>query len=110
MDVFSQASLFTKLTMLMGVVPLALAMVYAVWPSEQRLGLIRPLSLAAICAAVSGTALGILNGLRYMSLRNMAFTPALAMGFAEALVPLFVAFGCLTAVWLCVAIGLWRRP
>jgi len=48
--------------------------------------------------------------LRYISLRNMAFTPAVAMGFAEALVPLFVAFGCLTAVWLCVAIGLWRRP
>src|SRR5262249_7582267 len=104
------ASLFTKLTMLTGVVPLALAIVYAAWPSEQRLELIRPLSLAAICAAVSGTALGIFNGLRYMSLRNVAVTPAVVMGFAEALAPLFVAFGCLTAVWLCVAIGLWRRP
>jgi len=110
MGIFSQASIFTRATMLMGVLPLAMAMMYAVWPTEQRLGLVRPLSLAAICAAISGTALGILNGLRYMSLHDLAFTRAAAMGLAEALVPLFTAFGCLTAAWLCVAIGLWRRP
>jgi hypothetical protein len=110
MDLFAQASIFTKFTMLLGIVPLAVSMVYAVWPSEHLLGLIRPLSLATICGAVRGTALGILNGLRYMSLHDFAFTRASAAGFAEALVPVFASFGCLTAAWLCVAVGLWRRP
>jgi hypothetical protein len=32
-----------------------------------------------------------------------------APGAAEALVPLFLAFGCLTAAWLCVALGLRRH-
>jgi hypothetical protein len=32
------------------------------------------------------------------------------IGFAEALVPIFFGFGCLTIAWLCVAVGLWRRP
>ena len=31
-----------------------------------------------------------------------------AIGSAEALVPLFVAFGCLTVAWLCAAFGLRR--
>ena len=33
-----------------------------------------------------------------------------AMGLAESLFPLFFAFGCLTVAWLCVTLGLWRRP
>ena len=67
MDAFRYAGLVPKLSMLMGVLPLALAVVYAIWPTEQRLALMRPLSLAAIFAAVSGTVLGILNVFLYMS-------------------------------------------
>jgi hypothetical protein len=37
-------------------------------------------------------------------------TRAAAVGIAESLVTLFFGFGCLTVAWLCVAIGLWRRP
>jgi hypothetical protein len=33
----------------------------------------------------------------------------LALGTAEALVPLFVASGCLTVAWLCVAVGMRRQ-
>jgi hypothetical protein len=64
----SNASIVALVSMFMGLVPLAMGIVYAVWPSEQRLALMRPLSLATIFAAISGVA------------------------------------------WLCVALGLWRRP
>jgi hypothetical protein len=33
-----------------------------------------------------------------------------AIGLAESLVPVFSGFACLMAAWLCVAVGLWRRP
>ena len=32
------------------------------------------------------------------------------LGLSEALFPTFLGFGLLTAAWLCVALGLWRRP
>ncbi len=79
--------------------------------SEQRLALMRPLSLATIFAAVSGSASGFLHGFRSMGMRpTPEWSGAVAMGFAESLVPVFVGFGCLTVAWLCVAVGLHRRP
>lgn len=106
-----QASLFALISVFMGILPLGMGVAYAVWPSEQRLNLMRPLSLATIFAAVSGTFLGILNVLRYI---GMTEQPQLvrvgAIGLSEALVPTFVGFACLTLAWLCVAVGLWRRP
>jgi hypothetical protein len=71
----------------------------------------RPLSLATIFAAVSGTSLGLLNVLRYIGVTEQPqFTKVGAIGLSEAMVPVFVGFGCLSAAWLCVAVGLWRRP
>jgi hypothetical protein len=97
--------------MFMGVVPLAMGVVYAVWPSEHRLALMRPLSLATIFAALSGTSVGVLNVSHGMGLNETpAFTRVAAIGLAESLVPIFFGFGCLTVAWLCVAVGLWRRP
>jgi hypothetical protein len=111
MDVLRQAGLFALVTMFMGVVPLALGMVYAIWPTEQRLALMRPLSLATIFAAIAGVAVGLLNVLRGMGMSETAdFTRVSAIGLAESLVPLFTGFACLMVAWLCVAIGLWRRP
>ena len=110
-DAFANASIVALLSMFMGVVPLALGIVYAVWPSEQRLALLRPLSLATIFAAISGTSVGGINVLMGMSTSETpAFSRIAAIGTAESLVPLFFGFGCLTATWLCVAFGLWRRP
>jgi hypothetical protein len=37
------------------------------------------------------------------------FTRISAIGLAEALVPIFLGFGCLTCAWLLVAVGLWRH-
>ena len=110
-DALTSAGIAAKLSLFTGVVPLAMAVVYAVWPSDQRLALMRPLSLATIFAAVSGTALGVLNVFQGMGTHETVGFPRLAaVGLAESLVPLVFNFGCLTVTWLCVALGLWRRP
>jgi hypothetical protein len=109
--VLSQASIVALASIFMGVVPLAMGIVYVIWPSEQRLALMRPLSLATIFAAVSGSTLGLVNVFRAMGMsQSPAFSRIAWIGFAEALVPIFFGFGCLTVAWLCVAVGLWRRP
>ena len=110
-DALTSAGIAAKLSLFMGVVPLAMAIVYAVWPSDQRLALMRPLSLATIFAAVSGTALGMLHVFRNLGVSQTAeFSRVAAIGISESLVPLVFSFGCLTVAWLCVALGLWRRP
>jgi hypothetical protein len=110
-DFFTNAGLFSKVATVIGVVPLALGVVYAVWPTEERLALMRPLSLATIFAAISGMVVGVLNALLWAANQDPgAFTRIAAIGVSEALVPVFFGFGCLTVAWLCVAVGLWRRP
>jgi hypothetical protein len=110
-DVLRNASLVAIASTVMGVVPLTMGVVYAIWPSEQRLTLMRPLSLATIFAAISGSVLGVLNVLLLMGRSDTpTFSRVAAIGFSEALVPIFFGFGCLTVAWLCVALGLWRRP
>ena len=109
--VLRNASIFALLSLFIGVVPLTMGIIYAIWPSEQRLALMRPLSLATIFGALSGTALGFLNVFRYMGeAQPSGFSHVAFIGLAESLVTVFVGFGCLTGAWLCVAIGLWRRP
>jgi hypothetical protein len=110
-EVLGNAGVMALASMFVGLMPLAMGIVYAIWPNEQRLMLMRPLSLAAVFAALGGVALGLINELRFVS-RNgtVAFTGQVATGLAESLVPLFFGFGCLTAAWLCVTLGLWRRP
>jgi hypothetical protein len=108
---FQHASLLAKLSMFMGIIPLATAILYALWPGEQKLMLMRPLSLATIFAALSGAAIGSINVLMYMSRNEAAgFSRIPMIGLAETLVPLFFGFGCLTVSWLCIALGMWRRP
>lgn len=109
-EAFSQAGIVAKVTVLMGLVPLGMGIVYAISPSEQRLAMMRPLSLVAIFASISGSTAGVINGLVGMArTQTPAFSPAVAAGFAESLVPVFFGFGCLTVAWLCVAFGLWRK-
>jgi hypothetical protein len=108
--VLSQASIVALASMFMGVVPLSMGIVYAIWPNEQRLALMRPLSLATIFAALSGSTLGVVNVLRGMGMtQEPAFARIAWIGFAEALVPIFFGFACLTVAWLCVAIGMRRH-
>jgi len=109
LEIIATAGIMAIVGMLVGVLPLTMGIVYAIWPSEQRLALVRTLSVATIFAAVSGVALGFINELRFIS-GGGASSPQIAAGTAEALVTLFINFGCLTVTWLSVTVGLWRRP
>ncbi len=111
MKMIGDAGFVALVSLFMGLVPLGVGIAYAVWPSEQRLALMRPLSLATIFAAISGSTLGVLNVFRGMGMsQTPVFSRVVATGLAESLVPIFFDFGCLTGAWLCVAYGLWRRP
>jgi hypothetical protein len=106
------ASIVSLLALLVSVTPMVAGMAFALWPSERRLALMRPLSLAGIFAAVANVFLGLLNSLVWLS-NQSASEPlrlgAAAPGLAETMAPPFVAFACLTVGWLCVAVGM-RKP
>ena len=114
MELFSmlaQMSVVGKLSLLVTLLPLAAGMAYLFRPTEQQLALIRPISLAGIFSGLTGAVLGLMNTLRWYAIQEPPPTPRLmAIGLAESLVSLFVAFGCLTAAWLCVAVGMRRHP
>ena len=71
-----------------------MALAYVIRPSERRLALMRPLSLAGLFAALAGTASGFINVLVYLGKRGFtAETYTItAIGTAESLVPLLVGF------------------
>ena len=111
MSMLRNSSLFGLLTLILGVVPLVMAVVYASRPTERNLALMRPLSLAGLFASIAGTVLGFINVLRAYWTRDP--TPetyrVMAIGAAESLVPVLLGFVCLTVAWLAVAIGMGRR-
>jgi hypothetical protein len=108
---FQAISLFALLTIIVGVLPFAIAVMYAVRPTERRLALLRPVSLASIFAALAGTLGGfvsILRGIGATGTFSGEIFARVSVGLAEALVPVFLGFGWLTAAWLLVAVGMWR--
>ena len=110
-EMLGQASIMARVSLLVTLFPLAAGLAYLVRPTEQRLALMRPISLAGIFSGLCGAALGLMNVLRWYGIHNPPPSPQnMAIGAAEALVTLFVAFGCLTVAWLCVALGMRRNP
>jgi hypothetical protein len=108
-DFFTNAGIIAKLTIFIVFAPLVMGVLYAIKPSERKLAFMRPLSLAAIFAALSGTCLGVINVLMGATEHPQGVSSAHALlGLAETLVALFVGFGCQTVAWLCVAIGMRR--
>ena len=108
-DTFNQAGIFAKLGILIAFVPLVAALLYAVKPSERRLGLLRPLSLAAIFAGLASFDAGIIATLVGISNTGPDIQwRSVALGVAEAFAALFFAFGNLTVAWLLVALGMRR--
>jgi hypothetical protein len=111
LHMLQQVSIFALFTVLVGLVPLGVALLYVWRPSEHWLALMRPLSLAAIFAALGSLVSGIM-----MILQGIAATEAftvnvwsrIAMGVTEAIAPMFVIFGCQTLAWLLVAAGMRR--
>jgi hypothetical protein len=92
-----------------GIGGLGTAILYVVKPTESKLALMRPFSLAAIFSAFASTAAGaatVLSGLAVSGPSpNMEYV---LMGWSETLVPIYVAFSFLGLAWLLVAIGLKR--
>ena len=110
-DVLGNASILAKICLLMPVLVVAMSVAYAVHPDERRLALMRPVSLATIFAALCGFTVGLISVLHGLAATSPASVnwATVALGTAESIVPLFVAFGCLTVSWLVVALGMRRR-
>lgn len=94
-----------------GVGVLGTAIAYAVAPTERKLELLRPLSLAAIFAALCSFSVGVATALKgpAMGGPGSESTAVLLAGLAEACIPPFVAFAFLAVAWLLVALGMRRR-
>src|SRR5204862_2620180 len=98
-DLLGQLGLFAKLTMAVAIVAFSLAVAYVFRPTEQKLVLMRPVSLATIFATVSG-----LLGGWIAVLASTAATPdghlpgpTLYRGIAQSRTVGFVPFGVLAA-------------
>ncbi|HXW03759.1 MAG TPA: hypothetical protein VD833_00890 [Vicinamibacterales bacterium] len=110
MEILSHLGWSAKLSLLVGICPLAVAVVYALRPTERALAFARPVSLAAIFAGISGLTGGVAMGLkRLATVPDAIDSPGFYMGLAESLVPAFVNFGFLAVAWLLVAAGMLRR-
>jgi hypothetical protein len=105
----SLLSLFVCLFAVVGAFGTSVA--YAWRPTERKLALMRPLSLANIFAALTAFLIGIGNELAYIASRSSdAVTRnSVLMGVAEAFVPLFVTFGFLAVAWVLIAVGQQRQ-
>lgn len=106
----TQVSVFVKLTLLIGIVPMAMGLAYAFRPSERRLAMMRPLSLAAIFASLCALLLGFIGVFAGIAASGATISwQSATAGFAEALVAPFVTFAFLTVAWIGVAFGIRRQ-
>ena len=110
-DVFLQISVFAKLTMAVAVVAFGLAASHVLHPTEQKLALMRPVSLASIFGTISGLLGGWIALLAAIPASPDGHLPAANVyhGIAESLIVGFVSFGLLAAAWLLVAVAVLRR-
>lgn len=110
-EVFLQISVFAKLTMTVAIAAFGLAVSHVLRPTEQKLALMRPVSLASIFATISGLLGGwiaVLGGIAATPDGHLP-TASIYHGIAESLIVGFVSFGCLAAAWLLVAVAVLRR-
>ena len=110
LSVFREAGIAALLSMLVAIFPALAGGAYLVSPSERRLAFMRPVSLAGLFAGLAGLLLGFINVLKGIwSTEGVLDWKVVAVGSAEAMVPLTLAFGALTFAWLCIAIGMRRQ-
>ncbi len=108
-SVFREAGIAALVSMLVSTFPVFAGFAYLIRPSEQRLAFMRPISLAALFSGLSGLMLGLINVLQYYwSSEGNVSVRIMAVGTAESMVSLLLAFGSLTFCWLCVAARFWR--
>lgn len=110
LEMFGHAGVVGKLGIAVAVGTMAMAAAYAIRPTEGRLALMRPLSLATIFAALGAFFAGV-----SAILQGIAATPGpvgwdnVAMGAAESLAPVAGGFGSLAIAWILVALGMRRH-
>lgn len=95
-----------------GVGAFGVSLAYAISPTERKLALMRPLSLASIFSAIGSLTAGwatVLKGAAVTTAWGAESVRNLLLGAAETLIPVFVAFGFLAVAWLLVAVGMRRR-
>jgi hypothetical protein len=108
--ILKNAGVVALLSLIIAILPLGAGVAYALRPTEARLTVMRPISLAAMFAGLSGFLAGVISTLSIMWTSEPPVPSSLlAVGLAESIVPLFVAFGCLTVAWLCAALGVRRH-
>jgi hypothetical protein len=108
-DMFRQMGLAALFSIVISFLPLVAGAAYLFRPSEQRLAMMRPLSLAGIFAGLNGSSLGAINTLRGLWLEPPRDGRIIWIGAAESIVPLYVSFSCLMLAWLLVAAGMRRK-
>ena len=110
-DLIGHVSLFAMLTIVVAIAAFSLAVAYAVRPTEQKLMLMRPVSLATIFTTISGLFGGWIALLASIPAPADGALPAAVLysGLAESLVVGLVSFGLLGAGWMLVAVGALRR-
>jgi hypothetical protein len=92
-----------------GVGGLGTALLYAWRPTEAKLALMRPFSLAAIFSALASAAAGGAEVLRGLAASGPNVrTGDVLLGWSETLIPIYVAFSLLGLAWLVIAAGLRR--
>ena len=109
MEVLTNLGLAARLGLLISAAPLAMGLAFALWPSERKLALMRPLSMAGTFAAIGTFLLNLANaliGLSRAATVDVSFFQRAAVGLAESTVAAFLAFACLAAGWLFVAFGM----
>lgn len=113
MELITHTSIAAKVALLVGIAPMLLGIAFALRPNERWLTLMRPVSLAAIFAAISNMFLGLANALHSVAFNSpgtRTVTQLAAVGLAEAAILPFVGFACLTVAWLSVALGMRKQP
>jgi hypothetical protein len=93
---------------------LGLAISFAVRPTEKKLGILRPISLATLFSILAGIAAGIGATALHASLLATTSSQSeipnrILSGLAEAMVPPVFGFAVLAVSWLLAAVGLRRQ-
>jgi len=108
MHAISGAGFAPLMGLLICAVPALAGAWFAFRPTERLLSLMRPLTMAAIFAALCSFVLAIVNGFLMVSTMKALDLDGVRVAAAvvtEGLAPVVASFACLTVAWACVAIG-----
>lgn len=109
-EMFANAGIVGKVGILIACGPVICALLYVYKPTERRLALLRPLSLAALFGGLTSFTSGVIavaSGIAATGDVSQSWR-TMVLGGGESFVALLVAFGALTIAWLLVAVGMRR--